>query len=145
MSNQATGSTTRCSHAASSIRIAIVDDEEVLVQRLAELFTSWGHEVVTASDATVAVDLLTRFRPQLVLVDLGLPALDGVALAGELRRSVGFEHVCIAALTGTSAEESRKQAHEAGMSVFLVKPVKPEALQALVASVALAVHARAPT
>lgn len=129
----------------ASLRIAIVDDEALLVECLAELFRIWGHEVLTANDASATLDRLVGFRPQLVLLDLGLPLLDGVALATELRRAVGFENVCIAALTGASDDESRKRAHEAGMTPFMVKPVKPEALQALVASVALAVHSRAPT
>lgn len=127
---------------SASLRIAIVGDEVAFVEHLAALLTHWGHEVICATDATSAYARLPDFRPHLVLLDFGLSVTDRAALAEELRHCLGFEDVCLAALTGFDDDASRKKALASKMDVYLVKPVKAEALSALLASVAVATRIR---
>jgi CheY-like chemotaxis protein len=71
------------------------------------------------------------YRPDLVFLDIGMPGVDGYEVARRLRRQPGLETVRLVALTGYGQEEDRRLAREAGIDHHLVKPVNPEALEAL--------------
>lgn len=122
--------------APARVRIAMADDDRDMVDCLAELLQIWGHEVLVAVDGASALEAFPQFRPHLVLLDLGLPAMDGCELAAELRRLPWFEGVCIAALTGYDHQEAVARARSSGIDEYLVKPVQPSALRAIVARVA---------
>jgi len=121
--------------AASNIhRVLIVDDSADTAQSVAELARSWGHEVAVAQDGPTALEVVTRFRPDIALVDIGLPRMNGYELAQRLRQIPGMETARLVAITGYGSEQDRRAAQEAGFSLHLTKPVDPDRLKKLLAT-----------
>ncbi len=116
-------------------RILVADDNRDAAQSLAFMLEIEGHDVRTAHDGVEAVELAEAFRPQLALLDIGMPRQDGYAAARELRGKAWGGSVCLVALTGWGQEEDRLRAQEAGFDRHLVKPVDPKILNALIAQV----------
>jgi two-component system CheB/CheR fusion protein len=98
------------------------------------LLQASGHEVCAAHDGHEALETAARFQPQVVLLDIGLPKLDGYEVARRLRRQPGLDKALLVALTGYGQEEDRRRSLEAGMDRHLVKPVDPAELERLLAS-----------
>jgi CheY-like chemotaxis protein len=94
-----------------------------------------GHEVRTAHDGPSGVEQAAAFRPEVILLDLGMPGMDGYEAAKKVRGFVGMGKVKLVALTGWGQEEDRRRTREAGFDAHLVKPVAPAALEELLASV----------
>jgi CheY-like chemotaxis protein len=115
-------------------RILIVDDEEDACLTLAEILASLGHEVKTAHDGQRALVLAGEFRPEVVLLDIGLPGLDGYEVARRLREQPAMGGALLIALTGYTRENDRKNAERAGFDQHLAKPIKIAALTAFLAS-----------
>jgi two-component system CheB/CheR fusion protein len=115
-------------------RVLIVDDSSDTTEVLAELARSWGHQVAVAQDGPAALELASEFRPDIALVDIGLPKMDGYELARRLRQIPGVETACLVAVTGYGREEDRRAAHKAGFALHLVKPVDPLRLERLLAT-----------
>src|SRR5262249_25984419 len=90
-----------------------------------------GQEVRVAYDGPAALRQAIDFRPQLVLLDIGMPGMDGYEVCRRLRRESGLEKATVVALTGWGQEEDRRRSHEAGFHQPIVKPVEPSALQRL--------------
>jgi CheY-like chemotaxis protein len=88
-----------------------------------------GHEVQTAHDGVAALEAARTFLPQVIFTDLGLPKLDGFAVARQLRAELGLEGVMLVALTGYGSEEDRRRAREAGFDLHLVKPADSAVLE----------------
>ena len=110
-------------------RILLVEDSVDSAETMAELLKMWGHDVRTAHSGREALDAARDYRPEVVLLDIGLPDMDGYAVAEKLRE-MGLAGQLLVALTGFSAEQAR----EKGGKVFdrhLTKPVMPDALTAL--------------
>jgi signal transduction histidine kinase len=103
-------------------RILVVDDNEDAAMSLAMLLKLSGHEVVTAHDGLRAVEEAARFHPDVVLLDIGLPKLNGYDAAARIRKQ-RQDDVLLVALTGWGQEEDRSRAVEAGFDVHMVKPV----------------------
>ncbi len=118
--------------AAIRKRIVIVDDNHDASQSLATLLRLSGHEVVIATDGASALDVVQKLRPDLALLDIGLPGMSGYEIARRLRRS-GC-NVRLAALTGYGAPEDRERSRDAGFDHHFVKPIDPIALEQLIAS-----------
>jgi signal transduction histidine kinase len=116
-----------------SRRILVVDDNQDSALSLAMLLRLSGNEVVTAHDGPTALALASGFRPELALLDIGLPGMDGYELARRLRELPGLTGLRLAALTGYGSDEDRRRSRTAGFNLHLVKPVEMEALQALLA------------
>jgi signal transduction histidine kinase/DNA-binding response OmpR family regulator len=114
-------------------RILIVDDQPDGVKSLARLLRLSGHEVRTALDGPAALGELSRYRPEVVLLDIGLPGMDGYELAQSIRKQWGTESMVLIALTGYGRDEDRRRSREAGFDHHLVKPVDPETLLSMVA------------
>jgi CheY-like chemotaxis protein len=114
--------------------VLIVDDNTDSAEALALLARSWGHEVAVAHDGPGALVLAERFAPESVLVDIGLPGMDGYELARRFREQPGYRDVVLVALTGYGVEEGRSAARAAGFDRHLVKPAEIEALEALLAN-----------
>ncbi len=95
-----------------------------------------GHEVITAHDGRKALEIALRERPDVVLLDLGLPGLNGFQVCKAMR-SGGLTETLIVAMTGYGQQEDRRRSHEAGFDAFQVKPVAMLAIREL-----LAKHAR---
>ena len=84
-----------------------------------------GHEVQTAYDGIEAVDVAARFKPDVVLLDIGLPRLSGYDVARRIRQLPGGKSMILIAITGWGQEEDRRQSQQSGFDMHLVKPVDP--------------------
>ena len=115
----------------------IVDDNADAAESLAELLEMKGHTVRTARDGPEALRVLDTFRPQLALLDLGLPGMSGYELAGRLRENPGLKGVTLAALTGWGKEEDRQRAREAGFAYHFVKPTDLGQVEAALSALAV--------
>ncbi|MFL6660760.1 MAG: ATP-binding protein [Rhizobacter sp.] len=116
--------------AAGSARILVVDDNADAVDALSELLRLEGHEVRAAGSAEDAIALLDEFQPQIALLDIGLPRMDGYELARVLRADPRVRSARLIALTGYGREPDRRRALDAGFDEHMVKPVNIEVLLA---------------
>jgi PAS domain S-box-containing protein len=114
--------------AAARRRILVVEDSDDSRESLRLLLESLGHEVVAAADGPQGLALALERPPDVMLVDLGLPGLDGFELARAVRRSARASTVRLIALTGYGQAEDRRRSAEAGFDAHLVKPVSASAL-----------------
>ncbi|HZI02648.1 MAG TPA: response regulator, partial [Archangium sp.] len=110
--------------------ILLVEDNTDARQALQELLETWGHRVEVAADGPRGLELAVHRPPELALVDLGLPGMDGYRVAEKLRAAMG-RGIRLVALTGYDNPEHQNRAREAGFDVHLVKPVSPDALDRL--------------
>jgi PAS domain S-box-containing protein len=115
-------------------RIVVADDNADAVDSLAKLLAFLGHETRTARDGQEAIEVAEAFRPEVALLDIGMPRLNGYAAARRIRRQPWGRDMMLVALTGWGQEDDRRRSREAGFDAHLVKPVDPEALEALLAS-----------
>ena len=115
-------------------RVLIVDDNSETLEVTAELARSWGHEVAVALDGPAALELASKFRPDLALIDIGLPGMNGYELARRLRQLPGMEASRLVAMTGYGREQDQQAAHRAGFNLHLTKPVDPVRLETLLAT-----------
>ncbi|NML16926.1 hybrid sensor histidine kinase/response regulator [Azohydromonas caseinilytica] len=114
-------------------RVLVVEDNPDGLAMLVSLLRALGHEVACAADGPEALRQAQAFRPRLVLLDLGLPGMDGYDVARRLRADPQFQKVAIVALTGWGAERDRRRTAEAGFDAHLTKPVEPDALRSVLA------------
>jgi two-component system CheB/CheR fusion protein len=114
-------------------RVLVVDDNLDAVQSMAFLLKTMGHEVQFAINGLAAIEVARKFRPQIILLDLGLPDFDGDHIACQLKFEPGMEETRIIAVTGRSDEEAKRRALEVGCEAFYVKPVAPTVLEELLA------------
>lgn len=115
--------------------ILVVDDNRDSAVSLARLLKMRGHRVQTAHDGPEALRLLATFRPELILLDLGLPGMSGYEVARRIRESTQLRGVTLAALTGWGQEEDRRRTREAGFDHHMVKPADPDELMRIADSV----------
>ena len=121
--------------AASRARdILVIEDNPDFREGLRSLLQSWGHRVEEASTGAEGLDVARRRGPEIVLIDLGLPGIDGYAVARALRSTPGGEGLLLIAITGYGRPSDRQRAQEAGFDVHLTKPVSPPELAALLVS-----------
>ncbi|HEX5122823.1 MAG TPA: ATP-binding protein, partial [Rhodanobacteraceae bacterium] len=113
-------------------RILVVDDNEDAADSLTMVLQLDGHEVACAYTGEDALVLAPAFRPDIALLDVGLPRMDGYELASRLRAMPGFERVCLVALTGYGQPGDRERALAAGFDSHLVKPAEYGALQKII-------------
>ncbi len=113
-------------------RVLIVDDNQDAALSLATYLEMSGHEVRTAGDGGQALDVAEHFAPQAVVLDIGLPILDGYQVARQLRREPPMQHALLLALTGYGQKEDQLAATQAGFDRHFVKPVDPAALAACI-------------
>jgi len=121
------------SSAAVKRRVLIVDDNVDAADSLAMLLKSDGHEAETAYGADTALEAVERLRPEIVLLDVGLPQRDGYEVARHLRASNTVPGMRLVALTGYGQEEDRERARAAGFDDHLLKPANMDALRQLLA------------
>ena len=100
---------------------------------LAELLRFDGHDVETALSGMEALERIKTFRPDIALLDIGLPGLDGYEVARRIRAEVGNDAIRLIAITGYGRDEDRELARDAGFAAHLVKPVEFSALQRVLA------------
>ena len=118
-------------------RILIVDDNLDSAQSLAEVLKMTGNDTFVAHDGEEAVEAAERQRPDVILLDIGLPRLNGFDACRRIRANPWAENILIIALTGWGQEEDRRKSAEAGFDGHLVKPVDMAELMKLLADLPL--------
>jgi len=118
----------------ASRRVLVVDDSEDGAESMAMILQFAGHETIKAYDGVAAIEAAERFRPEVVLLDIGLPRMNGYEVCRRLRQEPWGREMTIVALTGWGQEEDRNRSKEAGFDVHIVKPVDFDALLQLLAS-----------
>ena len=110
--------------------VLIVDDDDDARDLLRELIGALGHQTLQAASAREAIEQTERSRPDVALIDLGLPDSDGCELARRIRKTLAGANIRLVALTGYSDLEMRRSASAAGFDDFLVKPAPLNAIEA---------------
>ena len=118
-----------------AVRVLLVEDQVGLARMLATLLERRGHHVRVAHDGPTALAEAKTYRPQLVLLDIGLPGMDGYQVAERLRHEARLEDALVVALTGYGREEDRRRSLAAGCDRHVVKPISYAALNELFAEV----------
>ena len=109
-------------------RVLVVDDNLDSVRALAALVEDMGHKVEYAINGWAAIDLGQRKPPEIVLLDIGLPGMDGYELCRRMKGNPAFAGARIVALTAYGKEEDRAKSREAGCDLHLIKPIAAQAL-----------------
>jgi PAS domain S-box-containing protein len=115
-------------------RVLVADDNEDAATSLAMMLNLLGNEARTAHDGLEALDVAAAFRPDLILLDIGMPRLNGHEAAKRIRAQPWGKGVVLVALTGWGQEEDRRKSAEAGFDAHVVKPIDPAALEKLLAT-----------
>ncbi|HWE37965.1 MAG TPA: response regulator [Isosphaeraceae bacterium] len=127
------GAVADAADAPPPLHVLVVDDNADAARLLARLLEVNGHHAEVAYDGPTALERAQARPPDVVLLDIGLPGMDGYEVARKLRASVGLDRALLVALTGYGQEEDRRRSREAGMDVHLTKPVDPRTLKELLA------------
>jgi CheY-like chemotaxis protein len=106
----------------SGLRILVVDDNTDTTESMAKLLAIFGHEVRIARDGPGAIEAALTWRPEFVLLDIGLPGVDGYEVASRLRRAASCRDTVIIAVTGYGQPEDRQRSAAAGIDHHLLKP-----------------------
>jgi signal transduction histidine kinase/ActR/RegA family two-component response regulator len=120
--------------AQAGVRVLVADDNRDAADGLGMVLQMQGHTVQVVHSGREALDAAKSFHPDVVLLDLGMPDLDGLAVARALRESPEGRRVVLVAVTGWGRAEDRQRSIAAGFDAHLTKPVDPETLQALLSS-----------
>jgi CheY-like chemotaxis protein len=112
-------------------RILVIDDNEDAARSMAKLLRMLGHEVDLAYDGPSGIDAARSFRPDVVLLDIGMPGMNGYEVAARLRQEEGCRDALIIAASGYGQEEDRRRSREAGFDHHLVKPIDYDLLNTL--------------
>jgi CheY-like chemotaxis protein/two-component sensor histidine kinase len=115
--------------ASHRLRVIIVDDNDDAADMLSVMLTGWGHDARAAYTSAAALELAETFKPEVVLLDLGLPGLDGYGVAERLRGREWAADVKLFAVTGRGQDDDRERTRAAGFREHFVKPVSPDILR----------------
>jgi CheY-like chemotaxis protein/two-component sensor histidine kinase len=111
------------------LRIVVIDDNDDIRETMQQLLQSLGHVVEVAADGLTGVELVLKERPQVALVDIGMPGLDGYQVAQKLREELGPAQLRLIAMTGFGQSSDRDRALAAGFDTHLIKPARTEQIQ----------------
>jgi len=120
--------------AALQLRVLVVDDNHDAAESMEVLLSILGSEVQVCHDGIEAVAAFQTFRPDVILLDIGLPRLDGHGAATQIRALPGGSEVTLIALSGYGRDEDMQRSQQAGFDRHLVKPVAPDTLIELLSS-----------
>jgi CheY-like chemotaxis protein len=115
-------------------RILVIEDNAMGARTLEIFLTRKGHDVEVAHSGREGVESAARFRPDVILCDIGLPEFDGYRVVREIRRQPGLNRVYIIAVSGYGHEQDKVRAWQAGFNAYLVKPVSMAELERLLAN-----------
>lgn len=121
------------SPACTGMRVLVVDDNDDATSMLSAALSACGHTVRTAADGPTALQVAREFRPQVAILDIGLPVMDGYELADRLRQPDADRSMRLIALTGYGQTQDKERSLRAGFTAHLVKPVSIDRLQQIVA------------
>ena len=114
--------------AQSPLRILIVDDNRTIVESLKMLLDMKGNTTQAAYDGLEAVELAERWRPEVILLDIGLPKMDGYEVCRRIRREPWGRGMMVFAVTALGHDDAVTKSQHSGFDMHLVKPVEPEIL-----------------
>jgi CheY-like chemotaxis protein len=114
-------------------KILVVDDNPDSALSMAMMLSIMGHDARTAHDGESALASAETFLPEVVLLDIGLPKLNGYEVAQRIRKQAWGQSMFLIAVTGWGQDEDRQRSSEVGLNVHMVKPVEPSALEKLLA------------
>jgi two-component system, OmpR family, alkaline phosphatase synthesis response regulator PhoP len=117
-----------------SQKVLVVDDEEPILELLKYNLEKQGYEVKTATDGQIAVDIAKKFHPDLVLLDIMMPKMDGVEACRHLRAMPELANTFIVFLTARAEEYSEVAAFDVGADDYILKPIKPRALMSRISA-----------
>jgi len=115
--------------ALAARKVLVVDDSVDAAQSLGLLLTGMGCDVQVAHDGLAALESARSNRPDVVLLDISMPGIDGYGVVQRLRQEPDFRAVPFVAVTGLGREEDRQRSRDAGFDEHLVKPIAPEVLR----------------
>lgn len=118
-------------HSGKTSRVLVVDDNVDAADMLVMTLQMFGHEVKAAYSGQAALETAVEYQPDFVLLDIGLPDMNGYEVAQHLRQQQPTKNVSLFAMTGYGQDSDRKRSEEAGIDLHLVKPVDPKKLQDL--------------
>ncbi len=121
---------------AGCLRVLVADDNRYAADSVALLLRLAGHEVAVAYDGSEALDWVQGERPDVVLLDIGMPGLDGWELARRVRQLPWERRPLLVAVTGYGTDEDRRRSQAAGIDAHLTKPVDPDLILRLLAGFA---------
>jgi CheY-like chemotaxis protein len=121
--------------ASPALRVLVVDDNVDTAGSLEMLLRESGHDVRTAHDGPAALEAGLDYRPDVALLDVGLPGLDGFEVARRMRLEPLLQNVVLVAMTGYGKESDRLRSQAAGFDHYLIKPARFEKVQEILASV----------
>lgn len=113
------------------LRVLIADDYRDTCETMAILLRLWGHEVRTAGDGAVALEIAATWRPDVVLADIGMPKLNGYELARQIRLQAGLPQMLLIAISGYADQKHHALGLEAGYDSYLAKPAAAAPLKQL--------------
>jgi CheY-like chemotaxis protein len=111
------------------LRVLVVDDDGDTVATLCTLLGLWGMSALSARDGAAALEVAARQLPDVILVDLSMPGMDGYELMQEIRSQPHLQHTKIVVLSGFGREDFVLRSHQLGADLHLVKPVNLDSLQ----------------
>lgn len=115
----------------STTRVLVVDDNEAAARLLGMIIKLHGCEVMTANDGRQAIQIAENFRPEMVLMDLGMPRMNGLEAARYLREQEWGQSMLLVATTGSANDDDKSQTAQAGFDFHLIKPVNPDEIARL--------------
>ena len=114
------------------VRVLVVDDNVDLANGLSRVIRQQGHVVSSTHDGPAAIELAHAFHPEAVLLDIGLPGMDGFEVVSQLRTQLHSGPLIVVAISGYGQDEDRRRSHEAGFDYHLVKPIDLDALRQII-------------
>src|SRR5262245_37843759 len=135
-------SAAQTSEGAMDERVLVVDDSRDTADSLAKLIEAFGYQAMPVYDGQQAVEVAATFAPDMALIDLGMPGLDGFETVSRIRQQRGSTHVILVAVTGWTREEDKRKAYECGFDLHVAKPMTNEALKELLALLDPSAHSK---
>jgi len=117
----------------TKVRVLVVDDHRDTVDCFSMMLEMWGYTTATAFDGITALDIADSFDPDIVLLDLAMPEMDGLEVARRLRERGSLHPRYLVAVTGYGRPQDKIRAYEAGIECYLLKPVDEATLKAVLA------------
>ena len=114
-------------------RVLVVDDSRDAADSLARLIEAYGYQAKPVYDGEQAIEAAADFAPDMALIDIGMPGLDGYETVSRIRQQRGSTHVILVAVTGWTRDEDKRRAYECGFDLHVAKPLTDEALKELLA------------